>query len=130
MVGAVAAVDLTGLEVDIGNIEVKFLALAAVFRHDGNAVGTHQMTVLVDNDLETELILERLDDADVLADAALEYDRSDDLLALRHVVQVVGCDRTAQSGDDVLLAVTHLQFVNQVGFREYRAARGDVGRIL
>ena len=138
MVGAASAFDLARdeLEVERG-IEIEGAAGKGTFARCGgragirgeqrHAIGAHQVTIRIDEHGHAQELLEGVDDADVLAHAALEHGRTLDLLALAHVIQVVGGDRMAQACDDVLARVAHLDLVHEVAFGEHRAARRDVG---
>lgn len=90
----------------------------------------HEVSVGVNDDGSTQLVLERFYYANVFGYAALEYHGSNDVFAFADVVEVIDGNGFAQAGDDVFACVAYLNFVDQVALCEYRAASCDVCGLL
>ena len=58
----------------------------------------------------------------ILAYSSLEDNRGGYFFAFPHIVQIVGGNGPADAGNDVLPGMAHLHFVDQIRFREDRAA--------
>lgn len=127
VVGAAAAAGLPGTEVHILYSKVEVFPPAALSGQNGHTQCAHQMSIGVYNDLAAQGPLKGGDDALVLADAALEHHGRDDLFSLAHVIEVVGRHGVADTRDDVLPRVAHLNFVNQVGLSEDGTPGGNLG---
>lgn len=83
------------------------------------------MAVFIYSHLRTQSFFKGGHNPFVFADAALKNNRRNDFFAFAHVVKVVGYNRITDAGQDILLCVAHLCFVNQVGFGKYGTSGGN-----
>ena len=70
-----SAVDLSCLKYHIFNREIKDFLLIALSCQNRNTEGTHEMSVLIHDDIAAQRLLKSLHNTDILAHTALEYNR-------------------------------------------------------
>ena len=85
------------------------------------------MSVRVDDHGAAQGTLKRGHNALIFTHAALEDHRRNDFLPLAHVIEVVCGHGVADSGNDILFRMPHLDFMDQIGLCKDRTARGNLG---